>query len=59
MSSRLGYAIRSRFARLSLLGYIFLFFVFLLGPIVIVVAISFSTTEYVVFPPKGFSLLWY
>ena len=45
MNSRLGYAAQARLPRISLLGYMIAFFVFLLGPIVIVVAISFTTTE--------------
>ena len=59
MSSRLMFAINQRFPKIALVSYLALFFVFLLGPIAIVVAISFTTTEYVAFPPKGFSWRWY
>jgi putative spermidine/putrescine transport system permease protein len=36
-----------------------LVYVFLLGPIVVVVATSFSPTHSMAFPPPGFSLRWY
>ena len=32
---------------------------FLLGPVVIIVVISFSSADYLRFPPPGFSLRWY
>lgn len=59
MSARLAYTVSERLPKLWLVLYVVLFFVFLLGPIAIVVAISFTTTEYVAFPPKGFSWRWY
>lgn len=59
MSSRLAYAINNRLPKISLVVYMVAFFVFLLGPIFIVVAISFTTTEFVSFPPEGFSWRWY
>jgi putative spermidine/putrescine transport system permease protein len=34
-------------------------FVFLLAPLVIVVLLSFTSTTYLTFPPKGFSGRWY
>lgn len=37
----------------------FLVYVFLLGPLVIVILTSFSETSHVVFPPHGFTLHWY
>jgi putative spermidine/putrescine transport system permease protein len=33
--------------------------IFILAPLLVTVAISFSDTEYVVFPPRGFTLGWY
>jgi len=42
-----------------MLVYVVLFFIFLLGPIFIVVSISFTETEFVSFPPQGFSWKWY
>ncbi|MEJ0015214.1 MAG: ABC transporter permease [Acetobacteraceae bacterium] len=33
--------------------------VFILAPLLVTVAISFSDTAYVVFPPRGFTLNWY
>jgi putative spermidine/putrescine transport system permease protein len=32
---------------------------FILAPILIIIPVSFSATQYVVFPPQGFSLEWY
>ncbi|WP_394139925.1 ABC transporter permease [Cytobacillus oceanisediminis] len=37
----------------------FLVYVFLLAPIVVVLLSSLTTTEYIVFPPKGITLRWY
>lgn len=37
---------------------IILFFVFLLAPLIILVAVSFNPTA-MVFPPQGFTLKWY
>lgn len=34
-------------------------FVYLLGPLFVIVAASFSDTGYLAFPPQGFSLRWY
>jgi putative spermidine/putrescine transport system permease protein len=59
MNSRSWYIFKENAPKLSMLLYVVLFFIFLLGPILIVVAISFTETEYVAFPPKGFSLRWY
>ena len=59
MNSRSWFRLKQNAPKLSMLAYMVLFFIFLLGPILIVVAISFTETEYVAFPPKGFSLRWY
>lgn len=32
---------------------------YLLAPILVVIPVSFSNTEFIVFPPRGFSLRWY
>lgn len=34
-------------------------FAFLMAPLLIVIATSFSSSSYLTFPPKGFSLKWY
>jgi len=39
--------------------YLVLMFVFLLAPVVVAVFTSFNPTRLNLFPPKGFSLLWY
>src|SRR5271168_3767610 len=33
--------------------------VFILAPLLVTVAISISDTQFVVFPPRGFTLRWY
>ncbi|CAO3427559.1 ABC transporter permease [Azospirillum endophyticum] len=42
-----------------LYGYVALFFLFLLAPIVIVVVVSFSDAAFISFPIESFSLRWY
>jgi putative spermidine/putrescine transport system permease protein len=59
VSNRFGYNMRVGFPKFWMLFYVVLFFIFLLGPIFIVVSISFTETEFVAFPPKGFSWKWY
>lgn len=39
--------------------YVALMVIFLLAPMVIILAISFSSGEFLSFPPQGFSLRWY
>lgn len=34
-------------------------YLFLLGPLLVVVFTAFSNTNRVVFPPKGFTLAWF
>lgn len=36
-----------------------LMYLFLLAPLIIVVVISFSSNQYISFPPEGFTLRWY
>jgi len=45
---------RIALAAISIVGY-----VFLLAPIVVIAASSFGQTQFLVFPPQGFSLRWY
>ncbi len=40
-------------------GLVVFWLVFLLAPIVVALAVSFTATEYPVFPPQGLSLRWY
>lgn len=42
-----------------LLAVVLLIYIFLLGPILIIVLTSFTATSSTVFPPSGFSLRWY
>ncbi len=36
-----------------------LIFLFLIAPLLIVIPVSFSSAQYLIFPPPGFSLQWY
>ncbi|MGB3644495.1 MAG: ABC transporter permease [Mesorhizobium sp.] len=40
-------------------GIAWLFCLFLLAPLAVIVAVSFGTERFIVFPPTGFSLRWY
>lgn len=39
--------------------YLALFALYLIGPIVVITAVSFNENRFLAFPPKGFSLRWY
>lgn len=43
----------------SLIVYVTLIAVFLLAPIVIVIVAAFTSAEFIMFPPRGFSLRWF
>lgn len=45
--------------RIALAALCALIFLFLIAPILIVIPISFSSAQYLIFPPPGFSLQWY
>lgn len=45
--------------RLSLLVFSYAAVIFLLSPILVVVATAFTATNFITFPPQGFSLKWY
>lgn len=45
--------------RVALLLVCALIFLFLVAPLLIVIPVSFSSAQYLVFPPPGFSLQWY
>ena len=45
--------------RRLLLAFNALVYLFILAPILVVIPVSFSEKEYLVFPPQGFSLRWY
>ncbi len=44
---------------LGLRIYVTVFLIFLAAPIVIVVFVSFNASSAILFPPRGFSLVWY
>ena len=50
---------RTRPGRLLLSGFVALVYAFLLLPLLIVFPISFSSAQYLQFPPPGWSLQWY
>lgn len=43
----------------ALLVYVSILMLFILGPVVVTVAMSFTSKDYLSFPPSGFSLRWY
>ena len=45
--------------RLSLIGFGTLVSLFLLAPIVFIVALSFGSSQWLIFPPPGWTLQWY
>ena len=51
--------ITTRLGRLAIAAVSWLVIVYLALPLIVVVAISFTTTEYLKFPPSGFTLRWY
>jgi putative spermidine/putrescine transport system permease protein len=48
-----------RIGRLLLIAVVWAGFIFLTLPLIIIVAVSFTETEYLSFPPVGFTLRWY
>ena len=45
--------------RLGLSAAVLAVLIYLIFPVIVVVAISFSSGNFLVFPPPGFSLRWY
>ena len=45
--------------RLAITGYIIAIALFILGPVLVVMAISVNPFGYSIFPPRGFSMRWY
>ncbi len=52
-------SVQLRLGRWLLGGMVFFWFVFLLLPMVIVVVAAFTSADYLIFPPPGFSLRWF
>ncbi|MBI4011527.1 MAG: ABC transporter permease subunit [Candidatus Rokubacteria bacterium] len=50
---------RPAYGWLTLQGATAAVLVFLVAPVLIIIPMSFSTTTYLAFPPKGFTLAWY
>ncbi len=48
-----------RLGRLALLGFTGLWLLFMVAPLVVVVIVSFTSANYLLFPPPGLSLRWY
>ncbi len=51
--------LRERWASIALVGYAWLFFTFIMAPIIIVVVVSFSADAFIVFPIQHVSLRWF
>lgn len=45
--------------RLLLTAYVYAVLFFVLAPIVVILPMAFSTTDYLTFPPVGFTLDWF
>lgn len=50
---------RTSAVRVALLVFSYAAVVFLLSPILVVVATAFTATNFITFPPQGFSIKWY
>ena len=48
-----------RAGRILIAGFSWIILVYLALPLIVVIAISFTTTSYLSFPPVGFTLRWY
>ena len=48
-----------RLGRLALLGFTGLWLLFMVAPLIVVVIVSFTSANYLLFPPPGLSLRWY
>lgn len=48
-----------RIGRVFLVAFVWVGLAFLTLPLAIIVAVSFTETEYLTFPPEGFTLRWY
>ncbi|AVO38211.1 ABC transporter permease [Pukyongiella litopenaei] len=45
--------------RLLINAYVYGVLIFILAPILVILSMAFSTTEYLTFPPRGFTLRWF
>lgn len=45
--------------RIALITFCFLVFLYLVAPLIVVIPVSFSSAQFLIFPPPGFSLQWY
>ena len=59
MRSRMAESLGGRFSKVLLWVYVVAMQVFFLAPVVAITVGSLTTTQYVVFPPKGLTLQWY
>jgi putative spermidine/putrescine transport system permease protein len=59
MHSRTAESLGGRFSKVLLWVYVIAMQVFFLAPVVAITVGSLTTTQYVVFPPKGLTLQWY
>ena len=54
-----GMTLGDRIGKALLVGFCWIAVLYLTLPLLIIVAVSFTTTEYMRFPPVGFTLRWY
>lgn len=58
-TQRLTFRRRPSVGKISFNALVVLMYLFLLAPLIIVFVISFSSNQYISFPPEGFTLRWY
>ncbi|MGF3057414.1 ABC transporter permease [Microbacterium sp. YY-01] len=58
-TAQLTFKKRPSGGRIAFISLVVLMYIFLLAPLAIVVVISFSSNQYISFPPEGFTLKWY
>ncbi len=56
---RISLNLADRLGRLSIAGVSCIVLLYLALPLLVVIAISFTETEYLKFPPQGFTWRWY
>jgi putative spermidine/putrescine transport system permease protein len=59
MVSLMPHDLAERAGRILIAGFSWIILVYLALPLIVVIAISFTTTSYLSFPPVGFTLRWY
>ena len=59
MVTLMPHDLAERAGRILIAGFSWIILIYLALPLIVVIAISFTTTSYLSFPPVGFTLRWY